>query len=560
MTTIFNINKNDGLYNITFKPFSNHALQSVRELPGRYYDPKLKTWHVPTSRITHKELFSKLKEDGFWVELEKDTREHIDKEELRSKLKFQYPYLYGYQLDGVTKIISNNNIKLLGDSVGLGKTIQAMSIADKLAYRNVLIITPKSLTRQWQDELKKFLNQDAFIIEGGKKCREKLFKEHVNENNYMDVKFTITNYEMILFESRLFDIEWDFIIFDEIQRVKNRKTKIYKRAKILSKNKNVLGLSATAFSNNPTEMFNVISFLNDKFMTFSEFSKRFCVWETKEFGYKKFNTIVDYKNLDELNELLKRIMLRRTKEEVFDELPPITYKNYYIDIGSYQRYVHEYFKDKGKNVFKKYNPREKMKLLAYITFMRMAANNTKLLQLSNSENIDINIDAIEDKKLSYLVDNILPYLEGKTIIFTEWARLAHILHENIPSLLVTGETKNKDDILQKFKTGDDKILVSTDTFAQGINLECAQNIIHYDMTYSAMKIIQREGRIDRVTQQKKMLVIKLIAKNTIEEKIVEVLSKKKRYFDKVIDGKQDNEINLIINKVFGGNINGRKRI
>jgi SNF2 family DNA or RNA helicase len=129
--------------------------------------------------------------------------------------------------------------------------------------------------------------------------------------------------------------------------------------------------------------------------------------------------------------------------------------------------------------------------------------------------------------------------EERAIVFTKFERMANIIYKEIGEdkcFLITGDTKNKINAIEEFKNSSKQFLIATDCLNYGVNLEFLKTLIHFDLAWTPAKMEQREGRIDRLTQEQKMLVIKLITKNTFEESVVKILERKQTYINDAIHG------------------------
>ena len=141
------------------------------------------------------------------------------------------------------------------------------------------------------------------------------------------------------------------------------------------------------------------------------------------------------------------------------------------------------------------------------------------------------------------------------MIFTQWSKTAKLIQNIIPSShLITGDTKDKHQAIKDFELSDSKILIATDCLNYGQNLQFCQNLIHFDLPFSPSKIEQREGRIDRLTQTNKMLIIKIIAENTVEEDVASIIKEKTKNFMESVDGLDEQSITREIMKKFRGDI------
>ncbi len=221
--------------------------------------------------------------------------------------------LLPYQMDGVAFAVGAGRA-ILADDMGLGKTIQGVGTAELLAreaeIQKVLVICPASLKSQWRNEIHKFCTRNVQLITGA-------IAERADQYGN-DCFFTICNYEQVLRD--LLAIEqthWDLIILDEGQRIKNWESKTSRIVKCL-RSKFALVLSGTPLENRLDDLYSVVQFVDDRRLGpgFRFFNRHRVVDEKGK--------VLGYKNLGELREALKPVLLRRTRESVRLELPPRT--------------------------------------------------------------------------------------------------------------------------------------------------------------------------------------------------------------------------------------------
>ncbi len=458
-----------------------------------------------------------------------------------------FDFLFPYQKEGVKHLMRGK--KLLADGVGLGKSVQALTYAESKPNRRVLIVCPSPLKFQWKQEIKKFFNIDSTILEGTPKKRLKAF------NSYKDskTKYLIVNYEQLIgkedkktkivtLKNKYLElIKFDLIIFDEVHKIKNYKSGIHKGAKKI-KTLDKIGLTATPLINNPMELFTLINFLKPWFFNYKFFTNTFCSMNDVYTSFGRKRVIDGYKNLDKLNHYLKPIMIRRLKDEVFADLPKRSYKTYMVDLLPEQKRLHNIYFGNAKDSFD--SGCNKYDYLAFLQLARGVCDSTELLYLSESKKA-LPIKKIESGKLEVLkkIDEDIP---DKIIIFTLFSKMAKIIYKELGKdrcVLVTGEDKNKHDSVQEFKNNPKKkYLCTSDCINYGFNIEEAHILIHFDKPWTQAMVEQREGRIDRLTQKNKMLIIDLITKDSIEEKVEKIIAKKKNMIDKIIDGNVNTQI------------------
>jgi SNF2 family DNA or RNA helicase len=439
-----------------------------------------------------------------------------------------------FQETGVNFLIKNKYC-LLGDDVGLGKTIQAISAIKRLNLKNVLVLCPKSVKCQWKSEFGEWAPElKVLIIEGDKTDRLKLWRQP------SDVK--IANYELLRvnedfnFMSSVF---WDCIVADEITRIKSYKAKITKLITKLKANYK-WGLTATPIENNPIELFNIFRFINPFiFGSWFSFKNNFLVTKQEFYYGRIINKVVGYKNLDFLKLKIKPFLLRRKQEEVLKDLPPVQIFERAFDLTPYQQKLYEVIKAHAIDLINK-----DITAIGDFQLLRILCDTPLALKNSDSWVKDfVDNDGINSEKF----DEVLAILDEignkKVVIFTEWYEVLAILKNfleanNYKVLTYHGELSEQDrtTIEQKFFNSEDyNILISTQAGGYGVNWQKATVMINFDSPFNPAKLYQRVGRIYRMGQTNSVLIFDFYTKGTVEEKVREILNLKLSLIDKILE-------------------------
>ncbi len=440
--------------------------------------------------------------------------------------------LFPYQQEGVAFATFRDGA-VIADEMGLGKTIQAIATAvmkKKLFdFKKTLIICPASLKEQWKQEIEKFSHEKAVVAEGLPEQRASLYRNS-------DAYFIIANYETVLRDWREMNrMETDFIILDEAQKIKNFSTITAQSIKLLEK-KHALVITGTPIENRLIDLYSIIQFINPQFLApLWEFSYQHCY-----FDENKADKITGYYNLQQLNERLKPILIRREKRKVLKELPQVTEITVPVALHPEQEVYHaNYAKGIAAILRKKFiSPFDLQKLMLLMNSMRMVCDSTFLID--KESNISPKLHELKHIILEKLD---LKNHKGKVIIFSEWITMLHLigkmLHEcgiGFAQLSSQVAVKNRDKLVKKFETDPDcQVFLSTEAGGAGLNLQVADTVINFELPWNPAKKNQRIGRIDRLGQLSKQLtVINLITKNSIETKIASGLTLKQNLFDGVL--------------------------
>lgn len=429
------------------------------------------------------------------------------------------------------RVIDDMNGKaILADEVGLGKTIEAGMILKEYIDRGIvekfLILVPASLGFQWTNEMVKKLNiQDIFFNRKGRAW------------DYFDHQ--IASLDMAKRENHaryLNEIDFDMVIVDEAHRLKNRETMNWKFVNGLKK-KHCLLLTATPIQNNLEELYNLIYILYpDLYKDFSEFKQKYIAGKHL------------VKNAEKLKTELKDVMIRNSHHDTGIEFPERKIHHVPVELTELERKLY----DKVTNYVKKEYKRRragKMSILNLLTYQREVCSSSYaiLKTLSNTKNYSpILLEILElakqidvNSKMKKVI-KILKVAEGQTIIFTEYRAtqiyIAKFLEEKgYKTILFNGgfSSSGKEYIKYIFQKNKD-VLISTEAGSQGLNLQFCRNLINYDMPWNPMKVEQRIGRVHRLGQMYDVQIYNLATKNSIEEKILNLLYNKINLFKSII--------------------------
>lgn len=443
--------------------------------------------------------------------------------------------LYPYQLEGV-KFAAYRDGVIIADEMGLGKTLQAIATAlvkkDAFGFRRTLIVCPASLKDQWKNEIEKFTDEEAVVVNGKPEEREEIYRES-------EAHFLIINYETVLRDSEAINrMDTDFIILDEAQRIKNYETLTARNIKKLQK-KHALVITGTPIENRLTDLFSIADFLDPYFLTpLWEFSYRHCY-----FDEDKKNKIVGYYNLQELKDKLRPLLLRRTKREVIKELPQVTHLDIPVPMHPDQAELHaNYARAAAQLLAKKFlTPYDMNRLMMMLNSMRMVCDSTFLVDQELEKPVSPKLEELRHillEKLDVLAS------DRKVIIFSEWTRMNGLIGKLLREIGVSFVELNgkvpipkRQALVDKFYQDPTcKVFVSTEAGGSGLNLQVADTVINFELPWNPAKKNQRIGRIDRLGQESDQLtVINFITRDSIEVRIATGLMLKENLFENVLD-------------------------
>jgi len=453
--------------------------------------------------------------------------------------------LYPYQEEGVMHLAFGRRV-LLADDMGLGKTIQAIAAAALLKQlrdiQRVLIVTPASLKYQWAREINRFTSLPVQVIQGGQLDRRKQYRE--------PQFFNIINYELALYDQEeIIKQDFDLVILDEAQRIKNWRTKTADTVKQL-RSPYAFVLTGTPLENRLDELYSVLQFIDPTILgPLWIFNQRYYDVERRSSGSYK---VLGYKNLDELRRRISPYVLRRVREQVLLDLPERIDNNFFVEMTelqmvAYTEYEHKVAKLMSLAKRRPLTPEEHKWLLSYLTKMRLICN---ALALHDPE-----IKPAEREKTSPKLRELREILGEevasnghKAIIFSQWSNMLAFTEPLLEQLKVgwvklTGEVpspKRGALVEQFFEDPKCKVFLSTDAGGVGLNLQAASMVINLDLPWNPAVLAQRIGRAHRHGQKQPVNVINLIAQGTIEERMLDTLAAKRAVFDAALD--QDSDV------------------
>ncbi|MCD6184888.1 MAG: DEAD/DEAH box helicase [Deltaproteobacteria bacterium] len=416
----------------------------------------------------------------------------------------------------------------LADDMGLGKTIEALSIIlEKAAKGPTLIVAPVSVCMNWETEAERFaptLNFISLLTGNRKKTLESLKAFDLLVISYGLLQQTNVA-EMIS------EINFQTIVLDEAQAIKNFTTKRSQAAMKL-KGEFKLITTGTPIENHLGELWNLFRFINPGFLgSLSHFNKNFVV------PIEKYQ---DRKARRQLKKLIQPFMLRRTKNQVLEELPPRTDILLNVELSTEEMAVYEALRRQAieKLENKDMPPGQKhLQIFAEIMKLRRACCNTSLVLPDTP---------LPSSKLT-VFGNLLDELilnKHKALVFSQFIDHLKIIREHVEGKGISyqyfdGSTTQKErkKRVDAFQAGESDIfLISLKAGGLGINLTAADYVIHMDPWWNPAVEDQASDRAHRIGQKRPVTVYRLVVKDTIEEKIVALHQKKRDLADSLLGG------------------------
>lgn len=438
-----------------------------------------------------------------------------------------------YQQEGLNwlNFLDENQLGgCLADDMGLGKTLQVIAFlaylkAHKKTTLPNLVIAPTSLIFNWENEVEKFCPSLKVLDYIGSKRKEQV--EHFSSSDIV-----LTTYGSVLNDIEVLrEMEFSYVVLDESQAIKNPNSKRYKAVRLLQ-SKNRLVLTGTPIENNTFDLYAQMNFLNPGLLGSINHFK------------KEFSDAIDKAKNEEasilLGKMINPFLLRRTKSQVATELPEKTENVLYCDMGAEQRKVYDFFKDKYRNyLLDKFDEKGAAKSQIYVL-----EGLTKLRQICNSPEL-LNDEEDYGKasvKLDILIENIRSKTaNNKVLVFSQFTSMLKLIKdrldvENITYEYLDGQTRKRADKVSNFQEteGVRVFLISLKAGGVGINLTAADYVFLVDPWWNPAVESQAIDRTHRIGQTKHVIAYKMICKDTIEEKIVDLQKNKREVSSAVI--------------------------
>lgn len=442
-----------------------------------------------------------------------------------------------YQLIGykwLRKLADMSLNGILADDMGLGKSFQTIATilkekenGEKLTS---LIIAPTSCVANWYYEIKKFApSLEAIVLTGSLKSRMKKIR---SVSNY-DV--AIISYSTLRRDVKaLSENEFNYVILDEAQHIKNANTQNAKTVKSLKSLKR-LALSGTPIENSISEMWSMFDFLMPGFL-----GKHKDFIEDYEApilsGLETSNEA-----LDNLKTRIAPFILRRLKTDVLKDLPPKHTVVNYCDLTKDQKELYMSILEAARieifeTVKRKGFAQSHIEIFSALTRLRQVCCHPRLMHH------DLRGDSHTSGKFNMFIEMIREAISGghSVLVFSSFTRMLNIMRDafnklNINYLYLDGTTKNRMDLVHRFNAGEAPIfLLSLKAAGTGLTLTQADTVIHYDLWWNPAVEDQATDRAYRIGQKRVVTNYKLVTRGTIEEKILELQNKKRVLIDTVV--------------------------
>lgn len=593
--TMILVIQNEDTYEIRF-PYNPEVISLVKNVPGRMWNPQGKYWYIPKARLGF--LIAQLKGTVYEPQLQIQSNEDInvnasinmdnsipdiDISDINLYVK-DGMYLFNHQKDMLkfAKWRIQNGLKsgfILADEMGAGKSLQvtnwALYLRDKYKAKHCLIIAcVNSAKYNWREDIIKHTNgKETPLILGTRIKRngslnlstgskEKLddllsMKMYGGKTDESLPYFLITNIEAVrMKQGRTYPIadriielinsgEISLVALDEIHRNASAQSmqgkQLLRIKEHCTKQIQWIPMTGTPIVSKPTDVFLPLRLVDGhQYKNYSKWCQQYCIY-----GGFGGHEIVGYKNVPQLKRILQPNMLRRLKKDVLD-LPPKIHYTEYVENTPYQNKLYTSLvmkmrKDKDK-IVKGLNP------LAYFLRLRQVNGSPELVDdtISNQDSDYLSKNA-KLSRLLEMLDDILSEPSEKVVIFSNWVEPLRTLYQFIRKhykvCCYTGTMSSEDREKHKSAFINDperRVMLGTvGALGTSHTLTVARNVIFYDSPWNPADIEQAEDRCHRPGTTQSVFVYTLVTKNTVDEKVHDILNKKEGTANFIVDNELD---------------------
>jgi SNF2 family DNA or RNA helicase len=448
--------------------------------------------------------------------------------------------LRGYQERGVRwlSLLGEHGIGcVLADDMGLGKTLQLIAhiaircrVATKTRGERAssLVVVPTSVLLSWEEQLAQFAPSLTVVRWHGQ-------DRDTRRDQLSRVDVVLTSYSLLHRDlETLSAIEWDVVVLDEAQAIKNPKAVAAEAARKL-RARHRIAVTGTPLENHLGELWSIVSFAVPGALG-------------AEATFKTaFRTPIEKHGDKSRLELLRRrtapLLLRRTKEEVATELPPKTIIDVPIELEDEQRDVYETVRRSvdervRKEIAKRGFALSKIVFLDALLKLRQVCCDPQLIgAIAGKRRVPSAKRAAFGELITTLVD------EGRRVlVFSQFVKMLDLLATDltaleIPYAVLTGSTVDRRAVVRRFQDGEVPVfLISLKAGGTGLNLTAADTVVHYDPWWNPAVEAQATDRAHRIGQTKPVFVHRLVTRGTVEEKIVALQAKKADLARSLLDG------------------------
>jgi SNF2 family DNA or RNA helicase len=431
-----------------------------------------------------------------------------------------------YQLAGFQWLAYLDTIKwggLLADDMGLGKTIQTLTFLQYFKNENgslrSIVICPTTLLFNWENEINKFTPELSYIIHHGS-------TRTTHADSLKDYNVIISTYGTVRSDVEMFmKVDYDYVVLDESQTIKNPTSKVAKSVQLLSC-KNRIALSGTPMQNNTFDIYSQMNFLNPGMLGNKEFFKQ-------EFA-KPVDKFQEAETKQHLRKLIYPFLLRRTKEQVAKDLPEKTEVTLYCEMGKEQRSIYDSYRNMYRSqilgtIDSQGIQKSQFAILQGLMKLRQICDSPAILKDGNNyDNHSVKLDEL----IREITENVGNH---KALVFSQFLGMLALIKQklvehNIKFQYFDGSYTaiQREQAIRDFQENEEcsVFLISLKAGGMGLNLTAADYVYLVDPWWNPAVEQQAIDRTHRIGQTKNIFAYRLICKDTVEEKIMTLKEKK----------------------------------
>ena len=436
--------------------------------------------------------------------------------------------LRDYQTEGFVWMIRLAHLGVgacLADDMGLGKTLQALAVILHLTRNGpTLVVAPTSVCMNWEQEIIRFAPTLKIHMLSGAGRQAKI--KSLGKFDILITSYTLLQQEVELFES----VDWQIIVLDEAQAIKNAGTK-RSRAAMKLKSRFRLITTGTPIENHLGELWNLFRFINPGLLgSYKQFNTRFGIPIEKHH---------DRDARRQLKKIIRPFMLRRIKSQVLDELPPRTEVTLRVEMKPAEVQFYEALRQQALENIESSGEKSgrHLQILAEIMKLRRACCNPRLIDP------DTKIPSTKMEVFAEVIDELLGS-RHKALVFSQFTGHLALIREYLDAKGIiykyldgTTPARERQRQVESFQGGDgDLFLISLKAGGLGLNLTAADYVLHMDPWWNPAVEDQAADRAHRIGQKRPVTVYRLVTANTIEEKIVRLHQEKRDLANSLLEG------------------------
>lgn len=503
-----------------------NLLDDVRSIPDRDWNEDLRVWTVPATswhaRLVIQVFRNKLAIGPDVMAL--SIKDHADWNNSDLDLSIGSLRPRPYQAGAVEFLVSVGGRGIIGDDIGLGKTIEAISYLRFEGLTKCLLVVPASVLYKWEMELARWYPEVQDKIQVIANGKTKIEKDMIH----------IISYDMM--RRRYHELKtfgYEILVFDEFHKLRNYKTLQFQAAQVLARGvPKLVGLSGTPVFNRPKELYNMLHLIDGRSWQWLAFHRRYCGWD------KRGDGIDGAFHLDELEERLRGLMIRRFKREVANQLPPFTRTVVPLHLPEQVMRDYRLLEREDPDMIRALFPEGKG---FFVNELDWLAALRQFLERARAESV------------AEWAEDFLESSTGKLVIYCGYKSTVQKLYRSLGEYgvaVISGDVSNvkRQEVINGWQnTRNERVMLLTSAGGEGIDLfgkngiDCS-TILFAGREWSPAVEEQIEGRLDRTGQSFPVEAVYLVAQGTVDEEIHRLIEAKREIIHRTVRSADTNTL------------------